>query len=270
MKPTFLFPAAFLLIALGLLPLVLEAIGNGERAYATNISQRLESPSSKHVFGTDPLGRDHFSRTLLATGLSLKVAGRAFLVAFAAALLLGSVAGLFKDRWPDHVISYVIALIHTVPFILLAVALVAVLRADLGTIYLIVGGIAWAPPARIVRAEVARVRSSRFVVAERAYGIPPVTIFLRSILPAVLLPPFVSLLYLLPELIGLDVGLSYFGLGAQPPTPTLGRLIFDGLGYLRNAPWLTLWPAVVLLAFFGVLYLVMFRSVSPRNLPSSR
>jgi peptide/nickel transport system permease protein len=265
MKQTSLLLAAYLVLALGLLPVALEQLGKGERAYVTHVSERLQPPSQVHAFGTDSLGRDHFSRTLLATGLSLKVAGRAFLVAFALALVLGSIAGLCKGHWPDLVISYLIALVHTVPFILLAVALAAVLRADLGTIYLIVGGIAWAPPARIVRAEVARVRESRFVTAQRAYGLPPSAIFLRSILPAVLLPPFVSLLYLLPELIGLDVGLSYFGLGAQPPTPTLGRLIFDGLGFLRTAPWLTLWPAFVLVAFFGSLYFVLHREAPART-----
>ena len=246
--------ASFLVVALWLLPEALVYFGDGSAAYATAVGNRLQKPSRHHVFGTDTLGRDHFARTMLATGLSLKVAGRAFVVAFTLALVLGSVAGFCKGHWPDHLISYLISIIHTVPFILLAVALAAVLRADLGLIYLIVGGIAWAPPARIVRAEVARVRESRFVVAQRAYGMSPSTIFLRSVLPLVLLPPLISLLYLLPELVGLDVGLSYFGLGAQPPTPTLGRLIFEGLSYLRGAWWLPMLPALVLVAFFALLY----------------
>jgi len=253
--------SAFLVVALWLLPEALVYFGDGPSAYATAVADRLQAPSGDNFFGTDSLGRDHFTRTMLATGLSLKVAGRALVVALALALVLGSIAGFCKGRWPDRVISYVIAIIHTVPFILLAVALAAVLQANLEVIYLIVGGIAWAPPARIVRAEVARVRESRFVVAQRAYGMSPLAIFWRSILPAVALPPFISLLYLLPELVGLDLGLSYFGLGAQPPTPTLGRLIFDGLAYLRSAWWLSLLPALVLVSFFFLLYLALQRTI---------
>lgn len=252
---------AFLVIALGLMPEMLVRFNQGPRAFDTNVEHRLQTPSVSRPFGTDSLGRDHFTRTMLATGLSLKVAGRAFIVAFTLAVLLGSIAGLYKDRWPDHFLSYLISLIHTVPFILLAVALAAVIRADLNVIYLIVGGIAWAPPARIVRAQVARMSEARFVVAQKAYGMSSIAIFWRSILPAVALPPFISLLYLLPELVGLDVGLSYFGLGAQPPTPTLGRLIFDGLSYLRSAWWISLLPALVLVSFFLLLYLVMQRTI---------
>lgn len=249
--------AVFLVLALGLMPEVLVRIGTACDAYTTDVAHRLSAPSASNVFGTDSLGRDHFARSMLATGLSLRVAGQAFVLAFILALLLGSVAGLYKGRWPDQLISYIVSLIHTVPFILLAVALAAVLQASLEVIYAIVGGIAWAPPARIVRAEVARMRESRFVIAQKAYGMSAFTIFFRSILPAVAMAPFVSLLYLLPELIGLDVGLSYFGLGAQPPLPTLGRLIFDGLGFLRTAWWISLLPALVLMAFFLLIYAVM-------------
>lgn len=259
--------ACFLVIALGLLPEVLIRTADSGGVFTTEVANRLQPPGTGKLFGTDSLGRDHFTRTMLATGLSLKVAGRAFLVAFTLALLLGSIAGLCKNRWPDRIISYVISLIHTVPFILLAVALAAVLRASLEVIYLIVGGIAWAPPARIVRAEVARTREARFVVAQKAYGMSPTAIFWRSILPAVVIAPFISLLYLLPELVGLDVGLSYFGLGAQPPTPTLGRLIFDGLNFLRSAWWLSLMPALVLTTFFAILYAVLQKSARSTLLP---
>ena len=255
---------AFLVLALGLLPWMLEGLNSGQQAFQPDLANRLNPPSAAQPFGTDSLGRDHFTRTLLATGLSLKAAGRAFLLAFVLAILVGSIAGLFKDRWPDRILSYLIALIHTVPFILLAVALAAVLRADLNTIYLIVGGIAWAPPARIVRAEVAKLRDARHVVAQKAFGFHPAAIFVRSILPAVALPPFISLLYLLPELVGLDVGLSYFGLGAQPPTPTLGRLIFDGLVHLRTAWWISLMPALVLILFFLFLYGVIAKTLPAR------
>src|ERR1022692_3946704 len=123
--------SAFLILALGLMPEVLVRIGAAHDAYTTDIANRLQSPRANNLFGTDSLGRDHFARTMLATGLSLKVAGRAFAVAFVLALLMGSIAGLYKGRWPDYLIRYTISLIYTVPFILLAVALAAVLQASL-------------------------------------------------------------------------------------------------------------------------------------------
>jgi peptide/nickel transport system permease protein len=248
---------AFLLIGFVAIPPLLIYAGKARDPYAIRVEHRLQAPSVSQPFGTDDLGRDHLARTLLATGLSLSVAGRAFFVALLLAMVLGTIAGYTARRWPDRIISYIIAVVYTVPFILLAVALAAVLRAGLGTIYLIVGCIAWAPPARLVRAEVMRLRNAKFITAERAYGFPACTIFLRSLLPLTLIPPFVSLLYLTPELVGLDVGLSFFGLGAQPPTPTLGRLIFDGLTYLRSGWWISLLPACGLVLIFACLYGVL-------------
>ncbi len=251
--------AVVVAVLFGLLPIVLMRAGDFRHPYITDLNVRFHPPQFAHPFGTDDLGRDLLARTLLATGLSLSVAGRAFVIALVLAIILGTIAGLAKDRWPDRVISYVIALIFTVPFILLAVALAAVLRADIGLIFIIIGCIAWAPPARLVRAEVVRLREARFIVAQRAYGLAPSSIFLRSMFPMVLLPPFISLLFLTPELVGIDVGLSYFGLGAQPPTPTVGRLIFDGLNFLRSAWWVPVLPTVVLVAFFFVLYSLLNR-----------
>lgn len=246
-------------VLFGLLPIVLMRVGDIRHPYLTDLGVRFHPPQFAHPFGTDNLGRDLLARTLFATGLSLSVAGRAFVLALVLAITLGTVAGLAKDRWPDCVISYIIALIFTVPFILLSVALAAVLRADINLIYVIIGCIAWAPPARLVRAEVARLREARFVVAQRAYGMGPGSIFFRSILPMVLLPPFISLLFLTPELVGIDVGLSYFGLGAQPPTPTVGRLIFDGVNFLRSAWWVPVLPTLVLVGFFFMLYWLLNR-----------
>ena len=133
-----------LLLLFGLLPFGL--IRTGERAdpYRVDVSKRYQPPSLAHPFGTDDLGRNAFARTLVATGLSLSVVGRSLLVAFVLAVVLGGIAGFYKGRLPDHVISYFIALLHTVPFILISVALAAVLQASIGSIYLIIGCIAWA------------------------------------------------------------------------------------------------------------------------------
>jgi peptide/nickel transport system permease protein len=250
-----------LVLLFGLLPFGLLQIGERSDPYHVDVARRYQPPSLAHPFGTDELGRNVLARTLLATGLSLSVVGRSLLVAFVLAVVLGGIAGLYKGRLPDHAISYLIALLHTIPFILISVALAAVLQAAIGSIYLIIGCIAWAAPARLVRAEVMRLRDARFVQAQRAFGLSPTAIFSKSILPLTVLPPFIGLLYLTPELLGIDVGLSYFGLGAQPPTPTVGRLIYDGINTFRSAWWLTVMPSVALMFFILALYglLSMFK-----------
>ena len=121
------------------------------------------------------------------------------------------------------VVRWIIALLFTVPFILIVVAVFAVIEPGITRAYIAIGCIGWAAPARIVRTEVMRVRSSQFVLAERAAGFSRTRILLRSVLPVCALPGLVSLLYFTPELIGIEVGLSFFGLGAAPPTPTLGH-----------------------------------------------
>lgn len=252
-----------LLLLFGLLPFGLIRSGERSDPYHVDVAKRYQPPSLTHPFGTDDLGRNMLARTLLATGISLSVVGRALLVAFVLAVLLGGIAGLYRGRLPDHTISYLIALLHTVPFILIAVALAAVLQASIGSIYLIIGCIAWAAPARLVRAEVMRLREARFVRSQRAFGLSPTSIFCKSILPLTVLPPFISLLYLTPELVGIDVGLSYFGLGAQPPTPTVGRLIYEGINTFRSAWWLVVMPSAVLmlciLALYGSLAMIKSR-----------
>jgi len=246
-----------LVLLFGLLPFGLVQTGERSEPYQVDVAKRYEPPSLAHPFGTDDLGRNMLARTLLATGLSLSVVGRSLVVAFVLAVVFGGIAGLYKGRLPDHAISYFIALLHTVPFILISVALAAVLQAGIGSIYMIIGCIAWAAPARLVRAEVMRLRDARFVQFQRAFGLSPSAILCKSILPLTLLPPFIGLLYLTPELLGIDVGLSYFGLGAQPPTPTVGRLIYEGINTFRSAWWLTVMPSAVLMLFILTLYAIL-------------
>jgi peptide/nickel transport system permease protein len=236
------------------LPLILKGFGRALGPNVINLKLQYQPPSRTHLFGTDALGRPLLARTLLGTGLSLEVAARALAIAFVLAIVLGAIAGNTKGRWPDLAISWMIALLHTIPFVLIAIAVAAVLLPGLTSISIVIGIVAWAAPARIVRAEVMVLRSARFVAAQRAFGFHPVTIFFRSVLPLCVVPPLASLLYLLPELIGIDVGLSFFGLGAQPPIPTVGRLVYDGLNLFQNGWWLAVAPASLLLLFFLILY----------------
>lgn len=228
------------------LPVGLVSAGRASDPFTTQPELALQAPGTSEWMGRDELGRSLSARLMLAGGLSLSAASLALLLALSLAMVLGGIAGWYHELWPDKVISWLIALLHTIPFFLLVVVAAAVWRPGFFGAFVIVGLCAWAAPARLARAEFIRLRNARHVQAARAFGFPAVTLMLRHALPVAFLPAFVAVLLLMPELMGLDVGLGFFGLGAQPPTPTLGRLLFSGISRLNAAPWLCLAPCVML------------------------
>lgn len=256
--------AAQVMAALGTAVLVcLLAVEStaARKAHQSRPEQVLLPPSPAHPFGTDEIGRDMLARTLVAVSMGFRGSSAALLVAGSLAIVLGGLAGWCRQTPLDWAISWVISLLHTVPFLLVVAAAAAVLRPGWIETYLLVGAVAWATPARLVRAEVMRVRASRHVAAMRAYGMPLPLLLLRAAVPVAAAPVVLSLVMFLPELLVLDVALSFFGLGAQPPTPTLGRLILSGFSRLESAPWLSLFPA---------LCLVLLCVIISRAVPSGR
>jgi peptide/nickel transport system permease protein len=241
---------------LAVLPAGLCLCGHALDPMTPNPALAHAAPDLQQLAGRDELGRSMLARVTLAAGLSLAAASMALLLSLTLALLLGGLAGWYHDQWPDRIISWVIAILHTVPFFLLVVVAAAIWRPGLFGAFLIVGLFVWAAPARLARAEFMRLRRAPHVTAARAMGFPATTIILRQALPVAFLPAFTAVLTLMPELIGLDVGLGFFGLGAQPPTPTLGRLLYAGMSRLNSAPWLAFAPCVIVIvlsvASFGL------------------
>lgn len=222
--------------------------------YSIDTNLAFAAPNPGAWAGRDSLGRDYLARVLLGMGHSVLAAALAAATAFLLAVLVGIISGWKANSFADAGLGYLKSLLFTVPFFLIAVAIGTVLQADLFGIYLIVGFVMWAPAARIARAESIRVRTSPNAIASRAYGFTPAQQFRRVFLPQVTMAPAVSVLYLFPELLGLDVGLSFFGLGATPPTPTLGRLVFEGIAVFPSAWWLLVVPGTVLVAISLICY----------------
>jgi peptide/nickel transport system permease protein len=157
----------------------------------------------------------------------------------------------------DRAVDFLSSLLFILPGFLLLLVVGSILELKLATLYLIAGCLLWPPAARLVRAEVRVLRSARFVISERASGFSTPSILLRSIIPLTLLPAFIALLYMLPELLGLDLGLSLFGVGAvDPATPTLGRLVYQGLMDARSAWWLAVFPTATMALVCAVAYVV--------------
>jgi peptide/nickel transport system permease protein len=252
-----------MLVLLGLAPLLMET------AITPDSAGILSTPSLTAPFGTDELGRGMLTRCMVALSMAVRGSALALLVAGALAVLLGGLAGWWRGTWVDAVISWSIGVLHTVPFLLLVAALGSVIQASWSAIYLMAGCVVWAAPARLVRVEVMRIRSSSHARASRAFGFGSAALLRRVVMPAAFPPVILTLLMTFPDLLVMDVGLSFFGLGAQPPTPTLGRLLLQGFEKLQSAPWLALSPLLCLLITCMALHEIVkrFSSDTPHPAP---
>lgn len=208
----------------------------------------LQSPSSQHLFGTDDTGRDVFSRTLYGLRLDLVLCLLVTYVPLPFAVLAGTLAGYFGG-WFDMVVSRLADIMIAFPFIILVIAIVAIVGPGIEGFLIGVPLAAWALYARLARAEMLVVREQPYMMATTALGYSKTRAILRHGLPNVIRP---CLVYSTIDLVGnliLLAGLSYLGFGVQPPTAELGSIIADGQGYLLTAWWIATLPGLVLVLF---------------------
>lgn len=207
------------------------------------VAQRLRPPSFAHPFGTDQLGRELFYRVLLGAHTSLMIAFAAVAISILIGLPLGIFAGYFTG-WADHVLMRLVDTLLSFPAILLALAISAVLGPNLqNTIFAI--GVAFAPYlARIVRGETLKVSSLPYIEAARSQGASSLRIIGRHVLPNVMPPVIVQATISIAFAILAEAGLSFLGLGTQPPTPSWGLMIQASRDYLDVAPWTALVPGI--------------------------
>jgi peptide/nickel transport system permease protein len=200
------------------------------------IADRLEGPSRDHLLGTDELGRDLLSRLLFGTRVALGVAFPAVLAALACGLLLGTLAG-YIGGWVDTALVVVMDTLQAFPAVVLALALLAVLGASLRNVILVIA-VSFTPGyARVARALVLAMKENAFVEAERSLGASGLRIVARHILPNIVAPLFILLAMDLPGAITVEAGLSFLGLGVQPPTPSWGVILSDGFERVRDTAW---------------------------------
>jgi peptide/nickel transport system permease protein len=214
-------------------------------------------PGGAYPLGTDDYGRDLLSRLLFGARQSLFIGVTATLIAISVGALLGLTAGYFGGiveagimRLTDVVMAF--------PVLLLAIALVAVLRPSLGSVLLVVGLVNWTPVARVVRGETLAAREALFVEAARALGASHARIVVRHILPQIAPTLLVLASLSVATTILLDAGLSYLGVGVPPPAPSWGAMLTGGQSYYRTAPWLAFWPGLAILLAVGGFNLLAF------------
>lgn len=223
-------------------------------AWATQMDMRarLAGPSLAHPLGTDQLGRDLFYRVLLGAQTSIMIAGTAVLMSLLIGLPLGVISGYFGG-WIDNVLMRLVDTLLAFPALLLALTISAVLGPNL-TNTIIAIGIAFTPYlARIIRGEALRVAQMPYVEAARAAGTTDLMMILRHILPNIMPPIIVQATISLAFAILAEAGLSFLGLGTQPPDASWGLMIQASRDYLDIAPWTALVPgAAVALTVLGL------------------
>ncbi|MHB8885101.1 MAG: ABC transporter permease [Methylovirgula sp.] len=196
-------------------------------------------------FGTDSNGRDLLSRIFIALRISLAVGFLAALVALSLGVAFGGIAGYVGGR-VDLAMMRLVEIIYALPFIFFVILLTVFLGRNFILIFVAIGAVEWLDMARIVRGETLSVKRRDYVAAAEALGAGPAAIFWRHVLPNMLAPIAAFLTLLVPRVILAESFVSFLGLGVQEPLTSLGLLIADGARMIQSAPYLLIFPALVL------------------------
>ncbi|MGH7384536.1 MAG: ABC transporter permease [Candidatus Rokuibacteriota bacterium] len=206
----------------------------------------LNPPSRSHWLGTDPIGRDVLSRVLYGSRVSLAVGFVSVGIAAAIGVLLGAAAG-YHGGVVDNVVMRLVDLMLVFPRFFLLLAVLAFLKPSIWTIMTVIGLTGWMGVARLVRAEFLTLREREFVIWSESVGAGALRIIFRHILPNAIAPILVAMTLGIPAAILTEAGLSFLGLGVQPPYATWGNILNDGRDYIEIAWWMTLYPGLAIL-----------------------
>lgn len=209
----------------------------------TDYTARLVPPSRAHLFGTDNLGRDIFSRVLYGAQIDLQVGVLSTLFPFIFGVALGCLAGYYGGRI-DGLVMRVSDVIQAFPFLILIIAIVAVLGIGLPSVYVAVALVAWVSYARLIRGEILVAKNQEYVEAARSLGASDARVIGRHLLPNVITSALVFATTDVILYIVLVTSLSYLGLAARPPSPEWGAMITEGRTFMATAWWISLFPGL--------------------------
>ncbi|TCO47401.1 ABC transporter permease [Actinocrispum wychmicini] len=243
---------ALVVLALALVTALLPDVIAPYDPNAIDLGAALRPPSGDHWLGTDNNGRDIASRIVHGARISLPIGLSVVLFSTVVGGLLGLIAG-FRGGWVDEVIMRITDVFLSVPYILLPMVVVVALQPSLVNTTIALAVVWWPAYARLMRGQVASVRQSPYVASAVVLGAPTRRILLRHVLPNAAGPVIVLATMDVGFVILASAGLGFLGLGARPPTPEWGVMTSDGLGFLLDAWWYSLFPglaiALVVLAF---------------------
>ncbi len=210
-----------------------------------NLLDTLQSPSWSHPFGTDNLGRDIFTRTIYAARTDLMVGLITTYVPLVLGVLLGLIAG-YRGGWLETAVMRAVDVVVAFPFIVLVIAVIAIVGPGLLGVYIGITVVGWALYARLTRAEVLVLKEQQFVLAAKSLGYSGSRVMFRHLLPNVIRPNLVfSTLDIVLNILVL-ASLSFLGLGVQPPAAEWGLMVSDGQTFLLTAWWLSTMPGLVI------------------------
>ena len=215
-------------------------------AIRQNAAIRLQPPSKGHWMGTDEAGRDILARVVYGTRVSLPVAVATIAMACLVGGLLGALAGYGSKRM-DNIIMRIMDVFLAIPSTLMAMAIVAALGNSMLNLMLAIAVSNVPPFARIVRASVITIKNEEFIEAERALGASDVRIIFRHVIPNALAPIIVQTTTCVAGSILAIAGLSFIGLGIQPPTPEWGSMLSTGRQFIRSAWWVCVFPGLAIM-----------------------
>lgn len=211
-----------------------------------DLTTTFGSPSRTYLLGTDSLGRDQLSRLLYGGRVSLLVGFGVAFVAGTFGAAVGLAAG-YAGGWVDAVLMRMTDFMLALPALIFLIVAARIFGDAIPIVVLIVSSISWMSLARIVRGVTLAVKNQEFILAARAAGAGPFRIVTRHVLPNVMGPIVVNLTLTVAGAILLESGLSFLGLGIQPPTPTWGNMLAGSKGYVQTAPWLVWFPGLMIL-----------------------
>lgn len=266
--------AAVMLLSLGIMAVLAPVIAPYSLSHQIDIvAMKSQPPSLAHPFGTDRFSRDVLSRVLFGLRVTLSVATLAVLVSAIIGTLYGLAAAI-SNRVVDAVMMRVLDALLAIPRVLLLIAVVALWAPlPLPALVALLGLTGWFEVSRLVRAEALSVREREFVVAARSLGAGSARILRRHVLPNVLTPVIVTTTLGIAQVVVLEAGLSFLGIGAREPVPSLGTMLQDGSEAFAGTWWVALFPGTTIVAIVLCINVVgdaLRASLDPRQLPSVR
>lgn len=211
-----------------------------------DLLNRLAAPSSEHVMGTDQLGRDMFSRVLHGARISLSVGLVVVSITLAIGTLVGVVAG-YAGGWVDEALMRFVDILLAFPGILLALVIAGILGPSLRNIMIALAVVGWTSYARIIRGSVLSIKEKEFIKAAKLMDVSKPRVIARHIVPNVITPVVVLATMDMAYVILGTAGLSFLGLGAQPPTPEWGAMLSEGRNHIQTAWWVVNFPGLVIM-----------------------
>lgn len=212
-----------------------------------HFSDSRSAPNAQYLLGTDDLGRDILSRLIFAARISVSVGIIAVAIYQVIALVLGAISGYFGG-WVDNVIQRLVDIVMSFPSLIVILIFIAILGPSIYNVMIAIGLLSWPAPTRLYRAQIMQLREMDYILAARSLGTPDSRIILKHILPGIVSPLVVNATFGVGAAIMAEAGLSFIGLGVQPPTASWGNMMTDAqnLTKLQMMPWMWVPPGLAI------------------------